>query len=157
LKRSEEVGMKRALITGITGQDGSYLADFLLEKGYKSPSTNPSDFLLNDYFNFTGNLIEVIVAKITDLLSVRKTVEPSGYTGCSSIRERMKEIARLLYQILYLYKKPEYRLSANKIKGFDEASVRKVFHGLKVALFNTKVELERLKPRLFRISMATKV
>jgi GDPmannose 4,6-dehydratase len=26
--------MKRALITGITGQDGSYLAEFLLEKGY---------------------------------------------------------------------------------------------------------------------------
>lgn len=26
--------MKTALITGITGQDGSYLADFLLEKGY---------------------------------------------------------------------------------------------------------------------------
>ncbi len=26
--------MKRALITGITGQDGSYLADFLLSKGY---------------------------------------------------------------------------------------------------------------------------
>src|SRR5215813_11854700 len=26
--------MKRALITGITGQDGSYLADLLLEKGY---------------------------------------------------------------------------------------------------------------------------
>lgn len=27
--------MKTALITGITGQDGSYLAEFLLEKGYK--------------------------------------------------------------------------------------------------------------------------
>ena len=26
--------MKTALITGITGQDGSYLAEFLLEKGY---------------------------------------------------------------------------------------------------------------------------
>ena len=26
---------KRALITGITGQDGSYLADLLLEKGYE--------------------------------------------------------------------------------------------------------------------------
>ena len=26
--------MKRALITGITGQDGSYLAELLLEKGY---------------------------------------------------------------------------------------------------------------------------
>jgi GDPmannose 4,6-dehydratase len=27
-------GARRALITGITGQDGSYLAEFLLEKGY---------------------------------------------------------------------------------------------------------------------------
>lgn len=27
--------MKRALITGITGQDGSYLAEFLLKKGYE--------------------------------------------------------------------------------------------------------------------------
>lgn len=27
--------MKRVFITGITGQDGSYLAEFLLEKGYK--------------------------------------------------------------------------------------------------------------------------
>jgi GDPmannose 4,6-dehydratase len=29
------VDQKRALITGITGQDGSYLADLLLEKGYE--------------------------------------------------------------------------------------------------------------------------
>ena len=27
--------MKKAVITGVTGQDGSYLADFLLEKGYE--------------------------------------------------------------------------------------------------------------------------
>lgn len=27
--------MKRALITGITGQDGAYLAEFLLGKGYE--------------------------------------------------------------------------------------------------------------------------
>ncbi len=26
---------KRALITGITGQDGAYLAEFLLSKGYE--------------------------------------------------------------------------------------------------------------------------
>ena len=26
---------KSALITGITGQDGSYLAEFLLDKGYR--------------------------------------------------------------------------------------------------------------------------
>ena len=29
------MNQKRALITGITGQDGSYLAEFLLEKGYE--------------------------------------------------------------------------------------------------------------------------
>ena len=26
---------KRALITGVTGQDGAYLAEFLLDKGYE--------------------------------------------------------------------------------------------------------------------------
>ena len=27
--------MKKAVLTGVTGQDGSYLAEFLLEKGYQ--------------------------------------------------------------------------------------------------------------------------
>ena len=27
--------MKRVLITGVTGQDGSYLSEFLIEKGYE--------------------------------------------------------------------------------------------------------------------------
>jgi GDP-D-mannose dehydratase len=27
--------MKKAFITGVSGQDGSYLVDFLLEKGYE--------------------------------------------------------------------------------------------------------------------------
>lgn len=36
IKKVEEQCMaKKALITGITGQDGSYLAEFLLEKGYE--------------------------------------------------------------------------------------------------------------------------
>ena len=32
---TQQSGRKRALITGITGQDGSYLAELLLEKGYE--------------------------------------------------------------------------------------------------------------------------
>ncbi len=32
--KTPEITPKTALITGITGQDGSYLAEFLLEKGY---------------------------------------------------------------------------------------------------------------------------
>jgi len=30
-----ETGLKRALITGVTGQDGAYLAELLLKKGYE--------------------------------------------------------------------------------------------------------------------------
>ncbi len=33
--RKGVISLKKALITGITGQDGSYLAEFLLDKGYK--------------------------------------------------------------------------------------------------------------------------
>jgi hypothetical protein len=34
--------MKKALITGINGQDGSYLAELLLEKGYEVQSAGGS-------------------------------------------------------------------------------------------------------------------
>ncbi len=33
--KKNEIKMKKALITGITGQDGSYLAELLIEKGYE--------------------------------------------------------------------------------------------------------------------------
>src|SRR5579862_2118018 len=33
--RNRRVCMKRALVTGITGQDGSYMAELLLSKGYE--------------------------------------------------------------------------------------------------------------------------
>ena len=42
--------MKRALITGITGQDGAYLAKLLIEKGYKVYGTvrrNASEKFIN--------------------------------------------------------------------------------------------------------------
>jgi GDP-D-mannose dehydratase len=35
---------KKALITGITGQDGSYLAEFLLNKGYEVHDAFNCDF-----------------------------------------------------------------------------------------------------------------
>jgi len=38
---------KRALITGVTGQDGAYLSDFLLEKGYEVHGIKRRTSLLN--------------------------------------------------------------------------------------------------------------
>ena len=34
-EKTQNMKMKKALITGVTGQDGSYLAEFLLNKGYE--------------------------------------------------------------------------------------------------------------------------
>ena len=41
--------MKRAFITGVTGQDGSYLAEFLLEKGYAVHCTVRRSSIFNTY------------------------------------------------------------------------------------------------------------
>ena len=41
--------MKKALITGITGQDGSYLAEFLLNKGYEVHGIKRRSSLINTY------------------------------------------------------------------------------------------------------------
>lgn len=57
----------RALITGITGQDGSYLAELLLRKGYEvhgiirrhsTPSTERIDHIFNDLHLHYGDLTD---------------------------------------------------------------------------------------------------
>lgn len=69
----------RALITGINGQDGSYLAEFLLEKGYdvyglirRSSHDNTSRIahLVED--------IELISGDLTDSDSVKRAVDDCG-------------------------------------------------------------------------------
>jgi len=39
--------MKKALITGVTGQDGAYLAEFLLKKGYEVHGVKRRTSLIN--------------------------------------------------------------------------------------------------------------
>jgi GDPmannose 4,6-dehydratase len=69
---------KRALITGITGQDGSYLAELLLEKGYEvyglirraaTPSTERIEHILDR--------ITLVVGEMTDQTSLLDAVEAS--------------------------------------------------------------------------------
>ena len=79
--------MKKALITGITGQDGSYLAELLLKKGYevhgikrRSSSFNTSriDHLYQDphekearFILHYGDLIDS-----TNIIKIIKKVQP---------------------------------------------------------------------------------
>jgi GDPmannose 4,6-dehydratase len=73
--------MKRALITGITGQDGSYLAELLLEKGYEVHGTiRRSSTINNSRINHLSNDVSLHHADLTDstnILSIIKNVEPT--------------------------------------------------------------------------------
>ena len=63
--------MKNALITGITGQDGSYLAELLLEKGYNVYGIMRRKSVV-DYGNVEHikDKIHFIYADMTDVISL---------------------------------------------------------------------------------------
>jgi GDPmannose 4,6-dehydratase len=71
--------MKRALITGINGQDGSYLAEFLLDKGYEvwgtlkrnSVSENQSSRLTKNVFS----RVKLEYADMTDMSSLIRVLQ----------------------------------------------------------------------------------
>ena len=68
---------KRALITGITGQDGPYLAKFLLEKNYDVygliPRRSKQDLYNLEYLNINNN-IDFVIGDVTDQISIYKTI-----------------------------------------------------------------------------------
>lgn len=68
--------MKKALITGITGQDGSYLAELLLKKGYKvyGAKRRTSDLKYGNVEHLK-NEIEFIYADMTDLPSLSTVIK----------------------------------------------------------------------------------
>ncbi|HDR7673497.1 TPA: GDP-mannose 4,6-dehydratase [Bacillus wiedmannii] len=68
--------MKKALITGVTGQDGSYLAEFLLEKGYKVFGLRRRTSTPNyENVEFIKDQIEWIDGDLTDLASLITAVQ----------------------------------------------------------------------------------
>src|SRR6476620_5497925 len=69
---------KRALITGITGQDGSYLAELLLEKGYEvvgavRRSSSPNFWRIEHLLD----RIQLRPADLLDQLSLVRTIQES--------------------------------------------------------------------------------
>lgn len=70
--------MKRALITGVTGQDGSYLAELLLEKGYEVYGIMRRKSVV-DYGNVEHikDKIHFIYADMTDLVSLVRAMQVS--------------------------------------------------------------------------------
>jgi len=70
--------MKRALITGITGQDGSYLAEFLLNKGYKVYGTVRRLSTPNiENIHHIQDEVELLSADLLDSSSIHQAIEES--------------------------------------------------------------------------------
>jgi GDPmannose 4,6-dehydratase len=70
--------MKKALITGINGQDGSYLAEFLLKKGYEVHGTLKRNSVAENQTARLEDIFDQITlhyADLTDLSSLIRTLQ----------------------------------------------------------------------------------
>lgn len=90
--------MKKVLITGITGQDGSYLAELLLDKGYKvyglvrrssAGNTRRIDHILDKITLHIGDLSDV-----NNLVKILQTVMPDEIYNFAAMSQ-----VRLSYEI----------------------------------------------------------
>lgn len=71
--------VKRALITGIAGQDGTYLSEFLLGKGYEVFGVlGPCPGAFVEWAKQYGGRLHAIEADLTDMTSVLAAVESSA-------------------------------------------------------------------------------
>jgi GDPmannose 4,6-dehydratase len=72
---------KSALVTGITGQDGAYLAKFLLDKGYAVfgvHARRSTDTLWRLRYLGVENDVQLLSGDVTDLSSLVRCMEKSG-------------------------------------------------------------------------------
>ena len=68
-----------ALVTGITGQDGSYLAEFLLEKGYRVVGmTRRSSTLTDERIAHLAGRLEIIQGDLLDQASLVAALKEAG-------------------------------------------------------------------------------
>ncbi len=85
--------MKRALITGITGQDGSYLAELLLKKGYKvyglvrrlsTPNIENIKHIVDDIELLSGDLLDQ--TSLTEAVNASKPDEVYNLAAQSFVK-----------------------------------------------------------------------
>ena len=69
--------MKRALITGIAGQDGSYLAEYLLTKGYQVFGIMRSEIAAAQNLRSVIDRVQLLYGDLTDQLSLLAAVKKS--------------------------------------------------------------------------------
>ena len=72
---------KVALITGINGQDGSYLSEFLLEKGYEVHGTLKRNSVSENQTSRIDSIYDKVIlhyADMTDLSSLIRVIKDTN-------------------------------------------------------------------------------
>ncbi len=127
--------MKRALITGITGQDGAYLTEFLLEKGYEVHgirrraslfNTQRIDHLYTDDQNNINQNLVLHYGDMTDSSSLARIIEEAS----------PDEIYNLAAQshVAVSFEEPEY--TANS----DALGVLRILEAIRILGLTSKVK-----------------
>ncbi len=135
---------KTALITGITGQDGSYLADLLLSKGYRVAGlVRRSTHVLHENIEHLKGKIDIVYGDLSDypaLMNAVREVWPDevynfaaqSAPGDSWVQAQLTAdvtavgVLRLLEAVRAV--KPDTR--------FYQASTREVFGGVELPMFD---------------------
>lgn len=119
---------KKALITGVTGQDGAYLAEFLLEKGYevhgirRRTSTNNIDRIDHMYMgkvNAHKNNFHLHYGDLTDSTSLFRVID----------QVRPDEIYNLAAQshVAVSFEEPEYTANSDALGALRLLEAMKLF------------------------------
>jgi len=154
---------KTAIITGISGQDGSYLAALLLEKGYKvyglTRSGNASNLSGLQYLNIMDavEILEVDLLDFAQVISIIKKTQPDeiyNLAAQSSVSMSFQQpIGTIQFNILSVLNLLEaIKLVNNKIK-FYQASSSEMYGKVSALPVTEKNALHPLSP--YAISKAT--
>ena len=152
--------MKKAFITGITGQDGSYLAELLLDKNYevhgtvrRSSSINTSriDNLISEYSN--DKLLNLHYSDLTDptsLDNLLKKVEPDEIYNLGAQSHVHVSFLNPLYtsqtSVIGVTSLLESVKNLDKEVKFYQASSSEMFGGINDELLNENSILEPKSP-----------
>src|SRR3989338_8298944 len=122
--------MKRALITGIAGQDGSYMAELLLAEGYRvfglvQPGSDER-FVPRDAVIIHGDLTDV--QSIKTLIAESMPDEVYNFAGITDLKTAFADPARTM-KINYesVGKLMEETMQANSKARFLQASSSEIF------------------------------
>jgi GDPmannose 4,6-dehydratase len=125
--------MKTALITGITGQDGAYLAELLLQKGYTVHGVKRRSSLINtdriDHLFFDENLADKFVLHYGDLTDSSNIIRIIQQT-------QPDEIYNLAAQshVQVSFETPEYTANA------DAIGVLRILEAIRILGLNKKTK-----------------